>query len=76
MVSGCTACPLSLTRKQTVFGVGDEQADWLFIGEGPGAEEDARGEATQESSSVGEEGLDVFRDFVEGLDLEGLGAGF
>ncbi|HNS01096.1 MAG TPA: bifunctional nuclease family protein [Anaerolineae bacterium] len=39
-------------------------------------EEDARGEATQESSSVGEEGLDVFRDFVEGLDLEGLGAGF
>lgn len=44
MVSGCTACPLSLTRKQTVFGVGDEQADWLFIGEGPGAREDELGE--------------------------------
>ena len=27
-----------------MFGVGDEQADWLFVGEGPGAEEDARGE--------------------------------
>jgi len=27
-----------------VFGVGDEQAEWLFVGEGPGAEEDARGE--------------------------------
>lgn len=44
MVSGCTACPLSQTRKQTVFGVGDEQADWLFIGEGPGAREDELGE--------------------------------
>jgi len=44
MVSVCTACPLSLMRKQTVFGVGDEQADWLFIGEGPGAREDELGE--------------------------------
>jgi uracil-DNA glycosylase len=43
-VKSCTACALHSTRKQTVFGVGDEQADWLFIGEGPGAEEDARGE--------------------------------
>jgi DNA polymerase len=43
-VRGCTACPLHATRKQTVFGVGDENADWLFVGEGPGAEEDARGE--------------------------------
>jgi len=40
----CTACPLHARRKQAVFGVGDEQADWLFVGEGPGAEEDARGE--------------------------------
>jgi DNA polymerase len=31
-------------RKQAVFGVGDERADWLIVGEGPGAEEDARGE--------------------------------
>lgn len=43
-VSQCTACPLSQTRTQTVFGVGDENADWLFIGEGPGAREDATGE--------------------------------
>jgi DNA polymerase len=44
VVRSCTACPLHASRKQTVFGVGDEQADWLFVGEGPGAEEDARGE--------------------------------
>jgi uracil-DNA glycosylase family 4 len=43
-VRGCTACPLHAARLQAVFGVGDEQADWLFVGEGPGAEEDARGE--------------------------------
>ena len=43
-VAGCVACRLSTTRTQTVFGVGDQQADWLFVGEGPGAEEDARGE--------------------------------
>ncbi len=43
-VAGCTACPLHKGRKQAVFGVGDENADWLFVGEGPGAEEDARGE--------------------------------
>jgi DNA polymerase len=43
-VAGCTACPLHAQRTQTVFGVGDESADWLFVGEGPGAEEDARGE--------------------------------
>ncbi len=43
-VRACTACALHAGRKQSVFGVGDEQADWLFVGEGPGAEEDARGE--------------------------------
>jgi DNA polymerase len=31
-------------RKQAVLGVGDVNADWLFVGEGPGAEEDERGE--------------------------------
>jgi DNA polymerase len=31
-------------RNKTVFGVGDENADWLFVGEGPGADEDAQGE--------------------------------
>jgi uracil-DNA glycosylase family 4 len=43
-VASCTACPLHRGRTQTVFGVGDEHAQWLFVGEGPGAEEDARGE--------------------------------
>src|SRR4051794_26748057 len=43
-VRECTACQLHSGRTQSVFGVGDEAADWLFIGEGPGAEEDARGE--------------------------------
>ncbi|PWT77178.1 MAG: DNA polymerase III [Proteobacteria bacterium] len=43
-VRACTACALHKGRTQSVFGVGDERADWLFIGEGPGAEEDARGE--------------------------------
>ncbi len=43
-VSQCVACPLSQTRTQTVFGVGDENADWLFVGEGPGAREDEIGE--------------------------------
>lgn len=43
-VADCRACGLCEQRQQAVPGVGDEQADWLFIGEGPGAEEDARGE--------------------------------
>lgn len=43
-VSTCTACALAKTRTQTVFGVGDPHAEWLLVGEAPGAEEDARGE--------------------------------
>jgi len=43
-VATCTACGLRKTCTQTVFGVGDERADWLLVGEAPGAEEDARGE--------------------------------
>jgi uracil-DNA glycosylase family 4 len=43
-VAACEACELHRTRTQTVFGVGNQQADWLFIGEAPGAEEDRRGE--------------------------------
>jgi DNA polymerase len=43
-VAGCQTCSLHKTRKNTVFGVGDERADWLLVGEAPGAEEDARGE--------------------------------
>jgi DNA polymerase len=40
----CTACGLCKQRKQAVFGVGSESAQWLFVGEGPGAEEDEQGE--------------------------------
>jgi len=40
----CTRCPLHLTRTQGVLGVGPKRADWLVIGEAPGAEEDRRGE--------------------------------
>jgi DNA polymerase len=43
-VRNCTACGLCKTRNQTVFGVGDETADWMIVGEAPGAEEDSRGE--------------------------------
>ena len=43
-VAGCTACSLHTTRTQTVFGVGDHHAEWMIIGEAPGAEEDRRGE--------------------------------
>jgi uracil-DNA glycosylase family 4 len=43
-VAACTACALCKTRTQTVFGVGNTQADWLVIGEAPGAEEDRQGE--------------------------------
>lgn len=44
MVRDCTACKLRAGCTQTVFGVGDERAEWLFVGEGPGADEDAQGE--------------------------------
>ncbi len=40
----CTRCVLAETRTQVVFGVGDEHADLMFIGEGPGADEDRLGE--------------------------------
>jgi DNA polymerase len=43
-VSGCTKCGLHKSRTQTVFGVGDENADWMLIGEAPGAEEDRLGD--------------------------------
>jgi len=43
-VADCTACGLHKGRNKTVFGVGDERANWLFVGEGPGADEDAQGE--------------------------------
>jgi uracil-DNA glycosylase len=43
-VSGCQACSLCESRNNTVFGVGDRQADWMVIGEAPGENEDLQGE--------------------------------
>ena len=43
-IQTCTACDLYKTRTQGVVGVGDEKAEWLIIGEAPGADEDAQGE--------------------------------
>ncbi|WP_297482627.1 uracil-DNA glycosylase [Ferrovum sp.] len=42
-VASCTRCPLHEHRKQAVFGLIHPGSPWMFIGEGPGAEEDARG---------------------------------
>jgi uracil-DNA glycosylase len=41
---GCTRCELAKTRTQVVFGVGDPHASLMFVGEGPGEQEDLRGE--------------------------------
>jgi uracil-DNA glycosylase family 4 len=43
-VAQCTRCVLHESRTRTVFGVGNPNADWMIIGEAPGAEEDRRGE--------------------------------
>jgi DNA polymerase len=43
VAAACTKCPLAEHRTQVVFGVGDRGADLVFVGEGPGAEEDRQG---------------------------------
>lgn len=43
-VHTCTKCPLHQSRTQAVFGVGNRQAQWLFVGEAPGVQEDRQGE--------------------------------
>ena len=43
-VASCTACGLCESRRQTVFGVGHAQADWMIVGEAPGEQEDLAGE--------------------------------
>ena len=43
-VASCRACGLCEGRKQTVFGVGHEQAHWMIVGEAPGEQEDLQGE--------------------------------
>jgi len=45
LVAQCTACDLSKSRNNTVFGSGNPEADWMFVGEAPGANEDRQGEA-------------------------------
>ena len=42
-VQNCKACDLASSRTQTVFGAGPERADWLFVGEAPGQQEDRQG---------------------------------
>ncbi len=42
-VSECALCPLAETRTKTVFGAGNANADLMFVGEAPGAEEDRQG---------------------------------
>ena len=44
VVRDCRACGLCKGRKQAVFGVGAEAGPWLFVGEGPGADEDEQGD--------------------------------
>lgn len=43
-VRDCRRCRLGESRRQAVFGVGSERGPWMFVGEGPGADEDAQGE--------------------------------
>ena len=68
-VAACTGCELHRTRTQTVFGTGNRQADWMIIGEAPGADEDRQGEPfvgragqllTEMLSATGQQRQDVF----------------
>jgi len=59
----CTRCPLAETRTQVVFGVGDPAADLLFVGEGPGEQEDLTGEPF-----VGRAGR-LLTSLIEGIGL-------
>ena len=43
-VAACTACKLCQGRTNTVFGVGNERAQWMIVGEAPGEQEDLQGE--------------------------------
>ena len=59
----CTRCPLAATRTQVVFGVGHPDADLMFVGEGPGADEDRVGEPF-----VGRAGK-LLTSLIEGIGL-------
>lgn len=60
----CTRCALASGRTQVVFGVGDPTAELMFIGEGPGAEEDRQG-----LPFVGRSGQLLDRLMAEEMDL-------
>ncbi len=69
VLGDCKRCKLSRGRKNIVFGVGNENADLMFVGEGPGAEEDRRGEpfvgkAGQLLTKIIEAGMGIKRDDV------------
>jgi DNA polymerase len=59
----CTGCALAQTRTQVVFGVGDSHADLVFVGEGPGEQEDLQGEPF-----VGRAGR-LLTSLIEGIGL-------
>lgn len=63
--STCTRCALAAGRTQVVFGVGDPEADLMFVGEGPGREEDLAGEPF-----VGRSGRLLDRLIAEELGIE------
>lgn len=60
----CRRCPLCETRNNVVFGVGPENAEVIFIGEGPGEQEDLKGEPF-----VGRGGK-LLDDMLELIDLD------
>ena len=63
VASACTLCKLSTSRTQVVFGVGRADADLLFVGEGPGEQEDLKGEPF-----VGRAGQ-LLTQLIEGIGL-------
>jgi uracil-DNA glycosylase len=63
-VSQCQRCRLCEKRTQTVFGVGDREADWMLVGEAPGENEDKQGEPF-----VGQAGK-LLDNMLRALDLE------
>ena len=63
VATGCVRCPLAETRTQVVFGVGSEHADLMFVGEGPGQQEDLQGEPF-----VGRAGK-LLTQLIEGIGL-------
>ena len=63
-VAECMRCTLCNTRTQTVFGTGDKNADWMFIGEAPGHDEDLEGKPF-----LGQVG-DLLTEMIRSLGLE------